>query len=1139
VVRAAGLLLPAAGGFGVLAFVLWLASPVAAAPPPSGNWSVTGAEAYLDQTITLLNVTDLSGNATEYGNLTVASSGDLTFDNVTLVLPFRAALDIQGRAVFRNSTVVGETWKLWLRGTVEFTDDTFVNATFGSIAVETSALVLERNLWNCSAGGGTIAVRRALDFRNQTLQAGCGLSYELPILTVNKDIEIANLSIRNTGSANGIQFNGALHTGRVRFDLHDLTLNGSGGWPLYVQAASPSTSYAIHDSAFSESGVAGIRCDSFDGGFAIWNMTFTNVLRAFRMDGLPSGQVVATADNVTVVGTTDSILANDITWVIRNSTIQGASPQFDAGTNGHIRIYDSVATAFAANYPSTGGSIEHFTWLAMGVPTWQGAVAITDDAVTLLDGNGLASIQVNASTWAPQEIVWWGMYPGSSRIDNRQLQPTVRDGGTAFNCTPSSFLVSPGMATVDVTCMDDAPPSFTVFSPTLPRIQNNSLLAGTARVDEAGSGLNTVEFSLDGLNYGPVAFAPGDTHNFSFSRAGMADGTYGIWLRARDRTANERVVTLGPLTLDTVDPALALDPRPPIVSGFAATISGTTEPNTSITVARVGGFTNSTTSTANGSFAVGVLLEEGQNAYTVTARDAAGNSYALVATTFVDTRAPSLSVSLDGKPDTAAVTRTATVRVAGNAEAGSTVRVSGALADRSGEGFSYDLALVRGLNLLNVTATDAAGNTATWYGLAYFDDVAPTVTISVDGEARTSGSTVITRSSTVGLSGVALDNETGIASLIVNGTAIAVAGSGDFSTALPVGEGENRVVVTASDSVGNTASFRFTVVRDTAAPGATASAAADASPSNRASSSVGSRSPDSIAAISSRSSNETPVTRRWRRDTSYATASETVFVPWRARMSAGARRSDLVAFGSNSKMAGRICPARTTVASSPFLRRAIRDRKSNSAPSPNRSRHVARSASSRRPSSVGRRNVCDGAFQTSASSLDRVRESSSRRPVSSRSSARSFPLSSGWPAKRRPSSLTRCVTARNCAATDSICSFVGRSTVRTRPAPPSSPTSVGAAAGSRRCTRALRISKALRASIQPPPLAKSSVTPHVSGSVAGSTTTTARIPSRSTRTNGSARHAFARTSTIHARRSAAPAGTPHRRPVSAATASSA
>ena len=829
-VRAAGLLLPAAGGFGVLAFVLWLASPVAAAPPPSGNWSVTGAEAYLDQTITLLNVTDLSGNATEYGNLTVASSGDLTFDNVTLVLPFRAALDIQGRAVFRNSTVVGETWKLWLRGTVEFTDDTFVNATFGSIAVETSALVLERNLWNCSAGGGTIAVRRALDFRNQTLQAGCGLSYELPILTVNKDIEIANLSIRNTGSANGIQFNGALHTGRVRFDLHDLTLNGSGGWPLYVQAASPSTSYAIHDSAFSESGVAGIRCDSFDGGFAIWNMTFTNVLRAFRMDGLPSGQVVATADNVTVVGTTDSILANDITWVIRNSTIQGASPQFDAGTNGHIRIYDSVATAFAANYPSTGGSIEHFTWLAMGVPTWQGAVAITDDAVTLLDGNGLASIQVNASTWAPQEIVWWGMYPGSSRIDNRQLQPTVRDGGTAFNCTPSSFLVSPGMATVDVTCMDDAPPSFTVFSPTLPRIQNNSLLAGTARVDEAGSGLNTVEFSLDGLNYGPVAFAPGDTHNFSFSRAGMADGTYGIWLRARDRTANERVVTLGPLTLDTVDPALALDPRPPIVSGFAATISGTTEPNTSITVARVGGFTNSTTSTANGSFAVGVLLEEGQNAYTVTARDAAGNSYALVATTFVDTRAPSLSVSLDGKPDTAAVTRTATVRVAGNAEAGSTVRVSGALADRSGEGFSYDLALVRGLNLLNVTATDAAGNTATWYGLAYFDDVAPTVTISVDGEARTSGSTVITRSSTVGLSGVALDNETGIASLIVNGTAIAVAGSGDFSTALPVGEGENRVVVTASDSVGNTASFRFTVVRDTAAPGATASAAADASP---------------------------------------------------------------------------------------------------------------------------------------------------------------------------------------------------------------------------------------------------------------------------------------------------------------------
>lgn len=820
-----------AGGLAFLAVALFLSSPGAAAPPGSGDWNLTGTESYADQTITLLNVTDLGGNPIEYGNVSVAGTGDLSFNNVTLVLPFQATLDIQGRATFRNSTIRGPTWKLWLRGTVQFTDDSLVNATFGAAAVETSAVVLERIVWNCGGAGGTVAVRRAVDFRNQTLENGCVLSYELPILAINKDMEIADVTVKDTGGATGITFSNTLHTGRVRVDLHRVTVNGTGGgWGLYVDAASLSTSYSIHDNSFSNTGSAAIRCDSFDGGMAIWNTTFTNVLRAFRMDGLPNGQVVATADNVTVIGTTDSIWANEVTWVIRNSTLLGASPQFDAGTNGHIKIYDSADSAFAANYPGTGGSIEHFIPLQMAAPTWQGGVAILDDLVTVLDANGAESFQVNASTWTPREIVWWGMYPGNVKVDNRALRPTVLDGGVAFNCTPASFLVSPGMALTDVTCTDDFLPTIAVLTPTFPRIQNTSLIAGTGRVDEAGSGLNTIEFSLDGSAYGPVTFAPGDARNFSFSRAGVPDGLYRIYLRAVDRTANARTVNGGPLTLDTVPPTLTIDPLPVIFSGSSYSIAGTTEPNTTVTVSRAGGFTNTTRSVGNGSFALGVLLEEGQNAYVVMARDAAGNTYSLVATTIVDTKPPALLVLLDGRSTNAAFERNPTVLVEGSSEATAQVRVSGLPAVRTGQAFAIEVPLARGLTNLTVVATDAAGNTAWWFGAAYFDDLPPVLAATLNQLTFAAGSTMATRSGAAALAGTAWDDETGVASLLVNGKSLALDGAGGYSTALALTEGENVFVITASDAVGNTASLRLVIARDTTPPGVSASIEADASP---------------------------------------------------------------------------------------------------------------------------------------------------------------------------------------------------------------------------------------------------------------------------------------------------------------------
>jgi uncharacterized Zn-binding protein involved in type VI secretion len=825
--KARAFVLGAGAAFGLLALVAIVGAPALAAPPATGDWNVTGVESYANQVITLTNVTDGMGNVSAFGNLTVSASATLTFDNVTLVLPFQSTVDVQGRAVFRNSTVQGETWTLWIRGQAVFNRDTFVNATAGGTIINSTTSTLDRIVWDCGGGAGTVHVQQLIDFKNHTLQNGCVVSWEPSALATNRAVEISNVSVVDAGGGTGFTFADVYHTGYIQYDMHHLFISNMSGWGIYIGVTGPNTTYLIHDSRFVNTGSAAIRSDSFEGNEHIWNCSFVGVLRAARMDGLPGGSVVATLDNITVIGTTASILADDMTWIVRNSTIGGAPPQFEAGPNGHILIYDSVDSALASGTPGAGGSIEHFIMLNMGVPSWQNAVPIASNLVTLLDANGGTTLQVDPSNWTPREIVWWGMYPGGN-VDNRQLRPTIQDGGISFNCTPSSFLVSPGMPLVNVVCTDDAAPKISAITPTFPRFQNSTTVSGTARVDEAGSGLTTVEFSLDNASYAPVTFAPGDTHNFSFSRAGVPDAVYRIWLRAGDRTGNVLRISVGPVTVDTVAPALTIDPLPAVFSGSSYTIAGTTEANTTVTIAHARGSTNTTRSDANGTFAVAVPLDEGLNVYTVTARDQAGNAYSLAATTIVDSAPPSLAVLLDGWPSATAYGRLASVTVEAFTEATAQVQVNGLPAARSGEAFSLALPLALGLNNITVVATDVAGNSAMWSGQAYFDEAPPMLTATVDGNAPSPGERIITRSASVAIAGTASDNDTALVSLLINGISLTPGGSGAFSVALALGEGENLVTVTASDAVGNTASWSVTIVRDTTTPGFVASIDSDA-----------------------------------------------------------------------------------------------------------------------------------------------------------------------------------------------------------------------------------------------------------------------------------------------------------------------
>jgi hypothetical protein len=168
-------------------------------------------------------------------------------------------------------------------------------------------------------------------------------------------------------------------------------------------------------------------------------------------------------------------------------------------------------------------------------------------------------------------------------------------------------------------------------------------------------------------------------------------------------------------------------------------------------------------------------------------------------------------------PSTSA-TSASTLTVSGLAEAGSRVEVNGLLATRNGDAFSAVVGLLPGLNALRVNATDDAGNVAQWVGAAWSDADAPQLTASAAANATTAGGLPLTRAARVVISGTVSDGTTEVASLAVNGEDAQWDQTGQFAFSAALVEGENTLVVTATDTVGHSTSVTLRVARDSTVP---------------------------------------------------------------------------------------------------------------------------------------------------------------------------------------------------------------------------------------------------------------------------------------------------------------------------------
>jgi RHS repeat-associated protein len=194
-----------------------------------------------------------------------------------------------------------------------------------------------------------------------------------------------------------------------------------------------------------------------------------------------------------------------------------------------------------------------------------------------------------------------------------------------------------------------------------------------------------------------------------------------------------------------------------------------------------------------------------------------------IACSNIDTTAPSLSVT---SPADGLITSGSTVQVTGTVADASPIMVTinGTTVDASNGTFSSVASLQEGMNIITVIATDAAGNSTTIKRNVRKDTNPPVLTVDSPAES------LITNLSAVTVSGKVTD-ETAV-TLTVKGNSVPVGVGGVFSYQLSVTEGLNTITIVTTDAAGNQTKVTRTVRRDTQPPVLTISSPIDSSITN-------------------------------------------------------------------------------------------------------------------------------------------------------------------------------------------------------------------------------------------------------------------------------------------------------------------
>ena len=434
-------------------------------------------------------------------------------------------------------------------------------------------------------------------------------------------------------------------------------------------------------------------------------------------------------------------------------------------------------------------------------------------------GSGLATV-----TWANPATSGSGTASGTSSWTVSNIG--LAQGTNAISVTATDGAGNTSVKTLTVT-YDPVPPSVIITTPaSTPTYTTNATanLAGTASDNVA---VALVEWRNNGAAFASAA----GTTTWTVSNVALVAGTNTIDIRATDTAGNTFVKSVV-INRDNVPPSISISV--PAANPFYTTastigMSGTSSDNTGVSLVDYqvngGGFT-AASGTTSWSIAA-VSLVAGTNTVNVRATDLAGNTTIASATIIRDNTPPTVAITTNGGANFAS--NATPLSLAGTASDNFVVSSvtwsnngGGSNAATGTTAWTASIPLASGSNAIVVTATDAAGNTATASITVTLDQVAPTVTIT----APTSAATYYTPTTPLTtLAGTASDN-VAVASVQyrVNGGAFTATGGTLSSWNVPsiaLSAGSNTVDVKATDTAGNTFTKTLTVILDTTPPSAT------------------------------------------------------------------------------------------------------------------------------------------------------------------------------------------------------------------------------------------------------------------------------------------------------------------------------
>ncbi len=462
---------------------------------------------------------------------------------------------------------------------------------------------------------------------------------------------------------------------------------------------------------------------------------------------------------------------------------------------------------------------------------------ITSDQTLLINGTAPANSSVKLTRVGTGVVgtvsagsggLWSYDYTGTTLAEGtHQFTATATVGGVESSVSNTLTVV------VDVTAPD---------APSAPALQGSSANATTATQPsfQGTAEPNSFVRVYTGSTQIATAYANGSGEWVASSTTTLSEGSHNITATATDVAGNTSIASqVFALLADRTAPAT---PDTPImVNGDGRytnepfpTFNGTTEANATINIYNGGVWIAALTADNEGKwvYTAASALSDGDHTITVRAADALGNTSSVSSplTITVDTQAPDTPAdpALTGGHD--GYINNNTPVLTGSAEAYATVTIyhdgqaiGTTVADDSGNwSYTFDPALADGDYTLEVTATDAAGNTSNHSGSTpiHVDTQNPN---APDPISLTDGRNGYINTNRPVISGNA---EPGVAvTIYYEGMAIATVtadeqGNWTYTFTQDLEDGSHQVITEATDRSGNTSepSSAFSFIVDTTAP---------------------------------------------------------------------------------------------------------------------------------------------------------------------------------------------------------------------------------------------------------------------------------------------------------------------------------